>query len=93
LQAAASGLPIVAANAGALPELVQPGHNGLLVPPNDPQKLGEALLRITSDPAYRAELGRGSLEMADGHSDKETVREVTALYQSLIAQAREGDEG
>lgn len=87
LQAVASGLPIVAADAGALPELVQHEHNGLLVPPDDPLALGQAILRVIGDPTFRAELGRASLEMVAGHSNEETFRAYLDLYERLVAQA------
>lgn len=87
LQAVASGLPVVAADAGALPELVRPDHNGLLVPPNDPHALSEAMLRILSDPAYAARLGRASVGIASCHSETETFRAYDELYQSLVGQA------
>lgn len=88
LQAVATGLPIVAANAGALPELVRPEQNGLLVPPDDPHALGEAILKIVANPAYRSELGRESLSMARGHSNEEMFSTFAELYHVLVARGR-----
>jgi 1,2-diacylglycerol 3-alpha-glucosyltransferase len=90
LQAVATGLPIVAANAAALPELVRPEHNGLLVTPDDPLALGEALQKVTGDPAYRRELGRASLELADDHSEQETFRAYAKLYEEVVGWAGTG---
>lgn len=89
LQAVASGLPIVAADAGALPELVRPGYNGLLVQPGDSRALGEAILKVVRNASYRAELGRASLEMARGHSQELTFRAYLNLYKDLVAKARQ----
>ena len=47
--AAAAALPIVTTNVGGLAEMVQPGVNGELVPPDDPGGLASAIARIASD--------------------------------------------
>ncbi len=58
-EAAACGLPVVAAAASSLPELVAHAETGLLVPPRDPARLAEAMARLLSDPELAARLGRG----------------------------------
>lgn len=58
LQAAAAGVPIVAVNAGGMPEVVEDGHNGLLVPPAEPQALLEAVVRLLSDKHLRRQMGQ-----------------------------------
>lgn len=57
LQAAAAGLPMVAARAGGVPEIVQDGENGRLVPPGDSQALGEAVLWMLDHPDEARALG------------------------------------
>lgn len=57
LQAAAAGVPIVAARAGGIPEIVRDGENGLLVPPGDSRALGKALLRLLDHPDEANALG------------------------------------
>lgn len=87
LQAIATGLPIVAVDAAALPELVHPEHNGLLVPPDDVAALGNALRMLVRDSAYRAALGRASLELVKGHAEEATFSAYEELYRNLIARA------
>jgi 1,2-diacylglycerol 3-alpha-glucosyltransferase len=89
LQAVATGLPIVAVNAAALPELVRPAHNGFLVPPDDPAALGGAMLAVIHDPAYQANLSRGSLDLVRGHSEEATFRAYEDVYGELGAKPRE----
>ncbi|MDH5526185.1 MAG: glycosyltransferase family 4 protein [Nitrospirota bacterium] len=60
LEAMASGLPVIAGNAGATPEVVANGATGLLVPPTDPHRLSEALIRLLTAPALRARMGRAA---------------------------------
>jgi len=62
LEAAFVGVPIVATRVGGVPEMVQEGHNALLVPLGDSQALTEALQRLTSDEATRQRMGRDGWE-------------------------------
>ena len=68
LEAMASGLPIVAVDAGALPELVQNGVNGYLTAPGDWQSFGDRVAGILQDQEMAAEMGRMSRGIAEGHS-------------------------
>ncbi|GJM21591.1 MAG: hypothetical protein DHS20C15_15060 [Planctomycetota bacterium] len=56
------GRPVVGTNAGGIPEIIDDGSNGVLVPPRDPEALGDALLRLVVDTGWRAALGRGARE-------------------------------
>jgi glycosyltransferase involved in cell wall biosynthesis len=56
--------PIVAANVGAVSELVDDGVTGFLVPPLDPAALSDAILRATKNPALRAAVGTRARERA-----------------------------
>ena len=58
LEASASGLPVVAARSGGAAEAVIENETGLLVPPDDPAALGQALQRLLDDAQMRQEMGR-----------------------------------
>ncbi len=58
LEAGAQELPVLATEISAIPELIQHGGNGLLVPPDDPARLAKALATLIRDPAERLRLGR-----------------------------------
>ncbi|HEY0397239.1 MAG TPA: glycosyltransferase family 1 protein, partial [Acidimicrobiia bacterium] len=62
LEAMARGCPVVASDAGALPEVV--GDAGLLVPPGDPTALAAALHRVLSDESFAASLGAAGHQRA-----------------------------
>jgi glycosyltransferase involved in cell wall biosynthesis len=83
IQAAATGLPIVAANAAALPELVKDGQNGYLVPPDDDRALAHGLTRILSSPTRRAAFGRASLAIGQPHADHLTLGAYEQLFHSV----------
>jgi colanic acid/amylovoran biosynthesis glycosyltransferase len=58
MEAMASGVPVVASGLSGIPELVDDGVSGLLVPPGDPRSLARALRRLHDDPALRERLAR-----------------------------------
>ena len=63
LEAMAFGKPVIGAESGGVPDLVQNGVNGLLVPPRDQEKLADALNLLLSDPALRLRLGSQGSEI------------------------------
>jgi glycosyltransferase involved in cell wall biosynthesis len=60
LEAGAMELAVVASRVAAVPELIEDGVNGCLVPPDDPAALAGALARLIADPAARLRLGRAA---------------------------------
>lgn len=60
LEAMASGLPTVASNVGGIPEAIEDGVSGLLVPPGDPRRLAKALSFLLRDAATRARIGHAA---------------------------------
>lgn len=88
LQAAATGLPIVAAEAAALPELVETNTNGHLVPPDDPTAFATAIREILDDPALAERLGQASLDIGRRHAEENTFDAYEALYRAHSQEAR-----
>jgi glycosyltransferase involved in cell wall biosynthesis len=86
LQAAATGLPIVAAEAAALPELVETNTNGHLVPPDDPAAFATAFREILGDPELGKRLGQASLKIGRRHAEKETFDAYEKLYRTYSQQ-------
>ncbi len=56
----ASGVPLVATRVGVLPDLVDDGRTGLLVPPGDPSALGEKIVYCAERPARTRDMGRAA---------------------------------
>jgi glycosyltransferase involved in cell wall biosynthesis len=63
-EAMRAGLPIIAQDAGAVREIVRAGENALLVPPDDPRALAEAITRLAGDGDMRNRFARRGLELA-----------------------------
>jgi glycosyltransferase involved in cell wall biosynthesis len=80
LEAMASGLPLVAADAHALPHLVRPGRNGALVPPGDVAALAAALTPLVTDAARRRAAGAESRAVVAGHDLDRTLGTFEDLY-------------
>ncbi len=70
------GLPVVGTRAGGIPDAVEDGANGLLVPPDDPEAAAEAILRLVGDPELARRLGAEGLRLADTQPDWSVIRKV-----------------
>lgn len=82
------GKPVIASDIGGLPELVNDGEDGFLVPAGDPQALAEALRRMQRDPALAARLGRRARERAlEEHGSERHYRSIQQVYGRVIAGA------
>jgi glycosyltransferase involved in cell wall biosynthesis len=82
LEAMATGKPVVAVDAGALPHLARPGVNGWRYPHGDVAALADRLARVLDDPDGAAELGAASLQIASEHSLATTVDTFEELYRT-----------
>ena len=88
LQAASAAVPILASNAGGIPEAVRDGENGLLVPPGDVAALGAALDRLLGDADLRRRLGAGGREMMRREFSIDAMVEGNlAVYRKLVEGA------
>lgn len=85
LEAMASGLPVVAVDAGALKELCQDNRNGYLCRQDDYTQIAESLIKILSDKKLQKTMSNQSLEIAQSHDMKTTLDVFEEIYESLIA--------
>jgi len=88
MEAMASGLPILAANAGALPELVADGENGYLLPPDDSKAWAEAIVRLIKDSELAQKLGENSIERIAQRDLAATLDQFEGLYQEYILKKK-----
>ncbi|HXZ95252.1 MAG TPA: glycosyltransferase [Dehalococcoidia bacterium] len=84
MEAMASGLPVVAANAMALPELVHDGENGYLFTDGDSRMLAEKVIVILSNPAMRAQMSQKSLEIIKEHDINKVIEKYESIYNEII---------
>lgn len=86
LEAMACGTPVVASRAGSLPEVL--GEAALLVPPDDPGALEDALARLLDDGALRATLRERGLARATEFTWERTARQTLEAYREVCERAR-----
>lgn len=80
----ASGRPIVATSVGGVPELLDEGRCGLLVPPGDPPALAGAIRELEQNPELRATLAAGALAKHRACFDiRANIKVLERLYEQL----------
>lgn len=87
IEAMAAGLPVVATAVGGVPELVEDGVTGRLVPPGDADALTEPLRELANDPALCARMGRAGRRAAEHKFSLDVAaRKHEELYVRLLAE-------
>jgi phosphatidyl-myo-inositol dimannoside synthase len=87
LEANAYGKPVVGANVGGPREAIEDGVSGVLVDPNDPGAVADALARLLGDPAYAQRLGSGGARRAQRFAWPLIVARVEAALMALVVGA------
>jgi N-acetyl-alpha-D-glucosaminyl L-malate synthase BshA len=89
LEAMACGVPVVASNAGGLPEVIADGVTGFLHPPDDVQRMAESAIAILSDPAAHARMAAEGARIAvEQFSADRIVPQYEALYERTLHDER-----
>jgi glycosyltransferase involved in cell wall biosynthesis len=86
LEAFAFRRPAIATNIGEQGEIIQEGHNGLLVPPGNEEALASAMIRLLDDSSQRQQMGLAAAASAEQCSVAATANRLTNLYDELAAR-------
>jgi len=86
LEAAASGLPIVAVRATCIPEIVHDGVNGYLTEPNDTLALGNAITDLLLNPDKAKQMGKAGHQLVQEHNILATFDSYENMYFDLVRQ-------
>jgi glycosyltransferase involved in cell wall biosynthesis len=84
LEAMACGLPLLLADAFALPDLVTPEINGYLFKPNNAEDAAHYMALLADHPERREAMGHASYEKAQLHDLRNTVLQYISLYEKLL---------
>ncbi len=86
LDAMSYGIPAIASRVGGIPDIIEDGVSGLLVPPADPQALANAIERLARDPAYAKRLADAGRERLRTHFSWDVItRKWDAVYSAVAA--------
>ena len=89
LEAMALSRPVVASNVGGIPEMIEDGVTGLLVPPQDPPALAAAIVRVLNDHQLADVLGRAGHDLVhDRFCVELMVSAVQGLYDEGASAVR-----
>ena len=84
MEAMAAALPVISTPLAGIPEMVQPGINGALVPEHDPTALAAAVELLLTDPARAAQLGARGREIArEKFSIQESARQLQQIFERV----------
>jgi glycosyltransferase involved in cell wall biosynthesis len=81
-EAMCAGLPVIACQVGAVPEIVTHGEHGLLIPPSNPEAMAAAVRQLADNVPLRLELGTAAQERSRHFSWEAIVQEYERLYNS-----------
>jgi glycosyltransferase involved in cell wall biosynthesis len=85
LESMAMAVPVVATQVSAIPELVDNGRTGLLVPPQVPEQLAQAIRRILNDRPLRRKIIRNAQERIHSQFDNQAlVRELARIFEQAV---------
>jgi len=89
IEAAAMEVPVVASNVYGIPDVVDDGVTGLLVPPKDVSALAQALRSLIADEERRRQMGRAARAfVAERYSWEKNTAEMESLYGEMLGRAR-----
>jgi glycosyltransferase involved in cell wall biosynthesis len=89
IEGMAAGKPVVGTDVGGIPEIIEDGVTGLVVPPASPDKLAEAILRILDDSGLAHQMGQaGKGRVRELFDPGCHARDVEMVYQDLLYSSR-----
>jgi glycosyltransferase involved in cell wall biosynthesis len=84
LEAMSCGKPVIGTYIAGVPELIEDGVNGFLVPPGDAKSLANALVKMITTPELRARMGMKSREKVLEFTPQSVMPKIVTAYQDLL---------
>ena len=85
LEAMSLSKPVVAAEVGGVPHVVEHGLNGLTVPAEDPEALGRAVCRLLSDRTFASKIGQAARDtIVEKFNLRDRISKLASIYQEVV---------
>jgi N-acetyl-alpha-D-glucosaminyl L-malate synthase BshA len=85
LEGMSCGLPVIATNVGGIPEIIQDGINGFLVPSKNPEAIAEKLLKLNANSELRKQLGTTAREtVLKRYTADKVVDQYLKIFESIV---------
>ena len=92
LEALATGLPIVSTSVGYVSEMIEQGRNGIIIPPDDPEAMAEAILQLASDPERLQQISMYNLEQGKHLMPLSYTRRLLDVYKPANGSSYEAEQ-
>jgi glycosyltransferase involved in cell wall biosynthesis len=89
LEAMSQGVPVIASRTGGIPEIIEDGISGLLVPPNDPEKLAKAIKKLIDNPSLYEEIStKGIKEIRTKYTYEHFIDQIDEYLADVLDRSR-----
>ena len=85
LEAMATGMPVITTETCGMPDVVENGYNGILIPPANTTSIEEAVLRLVKSRELRQRLGEAARETMKHYTWERAARQLEAFYRHVLA--------
>jgi len=87
LEAMACGIPVVASDVGEVGKVVKDGRTGYLVPPKDPEAMGQRIIKLLGDESLRLRMGDASRRLIENHYSCDSIAgKILDCYRLVVRQ-------
>lgn len=84
MEAYRSGIPVIGSRSGGIPETVKDGETGILIEPDDPDSLADAVISLANNSGKLADLKKRAFEVSTTGSMRHHVQDILSLYRDLL---------
>jgi 2-deoxystreptamine N-acetyl-D-glucosaminyltransferase/2-deoxystreptamine glucosyltransferase len=89
LEAMACGCPVIACRVGGIPQVIESGHNGILVDPGRIDEMADAVVRVTADPELARRLtGNARVRVTENYRSDRVIPRLVKVYHDVTAGRR-----